>query len=65
VGRPISSLDAKDENKTVVGVTPAQNVPSRGPGKQQEPIHVLPLKSASWWILCSSPSPSSFSLLHH
>jgi hypothetical protein len=59
-------FDGKDKKQTVVGVTPVQNVLSRGLGEQQEPIHVLPLKSASWWILlCSSPSSSSFSLPHH
>ena len=62
VGRPISSFDGKDEKETV-GVTPVQSTPSSGSGEQQEPIHALPLKSASWWILlCSSHSPSSFSL---
>jgi hypothetical protein len=44
VGRPILFLDGKGEKQTVVGVTPVQNVLSRGPGEQQEPIHVTPLK---------------------
>jgi hypothetical protein len=65
VGRPTSSFDGKDEKETVVGVTPVQDTPSRGLEEQQQPIHVLPLKSASWWILlCSSPSSSSSPLTH-
>jgi hypothetical protein len=65
LGRPISLFDGKDEKQTVVGVMPV-NIPSSGPGEQQEPIHVLPSKSALWWILlCSSTSTFSFSLPHH
>ena len=60
VGRPISSFDGKDEKETVVGVTPVQSLPS---GERQEPIHALPLKSASWWILLCSSLPSH--LPHH
>ncbi|KIJ99261.1 hypothetical protein K443DRAFT_102558, partial [Laccaria amethystina LaAM-08-1] len=54
-GRPTSFFDGKDEKETVVGVTPVQDAPSRGLEEQQEPIHVLPLKSASWWILLYIP----------
>ena len=43
-GESMSSFDGKDEKETVESVTPVQNLPS---GEQQEPIHVLPFKSAS------------------
>lgn len=63
--RPILFSDGKDEKQMVVGVTPVQTSPSRGPGEQQEPILVLPLDLASWWILlCSYPSSSSSPLTH-
>lgn len=52
VGRPISFSDGKDEKETVVGVTPVQNLHSE---ERQQPIHALPLKSASWWILLYIP----------
>ena len=43
-GETTSFFDRKDEKETVVGVMPVQNLPL---GERQEPIHVLPLKSAS------------------